>query len=404
MAGRTDKGLRFIGRQAILDQKMGLYGHELLFRSGTNNAFDGDPDNATYQVLDSCLSMVASSASRNLFINCTREILVNMSVKLLPSRTVVLEILESVTADRELVKACTQLKKAGFRLALDDFSPDQSKVELVEIADFIKVDFRASNYEERQEIYTMCGNKKLAFLAEKVETQAELSTAQAEGSTFFQGYFHSRPEVISESQIASNTFAYLQLFAALAKSPMSFREIEHLVLLEPSLCYRLLRLANSALCGFRYRISTIQTALNAVGEDSFRKLVTVCLVSKLAHSATDQDVRQALERAHFCESVAPMLSEDPAELYMLGMLSMMDRMLGIPMTQLVGLVFLNTRIQDALLGSTDGLGRALELCRYHEFGRASEGNLESDAYFIDSASKYFEALLSAGCALHALDS
>jgi c-di-GMP-related signal transduction protein len=391
---------RFLGRQAILDQKMDLYGYELLFRAGRVNAFSGDVEDATNQMIDNCLSMIACSSFKKLFINCTRNALVNLSVKLLPSRTVVLEILETVTPDAELVRACKVLKHSGFLFALDDFSPHDNKGELVEIADYVKVDFRASSPATRQEIYNIFRNKKVTFLAEKVETLAEVRTAQAEGNTLFQGYFHSRPEIVAEAQISAIHSVYLQLFATLAESPMDDRKVERLLLMEPSLCYRLLRVANSAAYGFRHRISTIQAALHAVGEDAFRRLVTVVLASKLARSAADADRQQAIERACFCESLAPMLRENPAELYMLGMLSMMDRMLNIPMKQLVGLISIDSRIQEALLGSTKGLGRALELCRYHEHGGDAQGLIHPDAFVKDSTSYYFEALLKAGSTLH----
>ena len=305
-------------------------------------------------------------------------------------------------ADAELVRACKQLKRSGFRIALDDFSPDETKGELVEIADYVKVDFRASNPAARQEIYKMFRNKKVIFLAEKVETLAEVLAAQAEGNTLFQGYFHARPEIITEAQIPAGKTVYLQLFAALAESPMDTRTVEHLLLMEPSLCYRLLRLANSAAYGFRHRISTIQAALTAVGEDAFRKLVTVVLASNLSHSAGDRDAEQALERACFCESLAPSLNESPAELYMLGMLSMMDRMLNIPMKQLVDLISIDSRIQEALLGSAEGMGRALELCRYEERGGDSQGLPRPDESVGDSASYYFQALIAAGTTLQGL--
>ena len=77
----------------------------------------------------------------------------------------------------------------------------KDKGELVEIVDYVKVDFRASDPAERQEIYKMFG-KKTIFLAEKVETLAEVRAAQAEGNTLFQGYFHARPEIIAEAQIS----------------------------------------------------------------------------------------------------------------------------------------------------------------------------------------------------------
>jgi EAL and modified HD-GYP domain-containing signal transduction protein len=315
---------------------------------------------------------------------------------------VVLEILETVTPDAELIGACKKLKKLGFRLALDDFIPHESKRALVDMADFIKVDFRASSPSVRQKIYDMRNNKATALLAEKVETIAEVRTAQAEGNTFFQGYFYSRPEIIAEAQIPTNRLAYLQMFAAVAKPSPDLRKIERLLKLEPSLCYRLLRLANSALYGFRYRISSIRDALIAVGDDAFRKIVTVVLASKLSRTVPDQVVRQALERASFCESMAPFLNQDPAELYMLGMLSMMDRMLNIPMAQLLGLVCIDSRLEDALLGSPNGMGRALELCKYHERGGNGDGLFHGDALVDDSAVKYFEALLSAGKTLHTL--
>jgi EAL and modified HD-GYP domain-containing signal transduction protein len=345
--------------------------------------------------------MIACSSCENLFVNCTRNALVSRSVNLLPSRAAVLEILETVTVDAEVVRACRELKQDGFRLALDDFSPDDNKSELIEIADYVKVDFRASDAAARQEIYKMFG-KKTIFLAEKVETLAEVQTALAEGNRLFQGYFHARPEIIAEAQISAAKAVYLQLFAALAETPMDTTRIEDLLLMEPSLCYRLLRLANSAVYGLRHRISTIQAALNTVGEDAFRRLVTVVLAGNLSPSAVDRDAKQALERAFLCESLASVLNENGAELYMLGMLSMMDRMLNIPMKQLIDLISVDSRIQEALLGSVEGMGRALVLCRYEEHGGDSQGLPHPDELVADSSSYYFRALVAAGNALRGL--
>jgi EAL and modified HD-GYP domain-containing signal transduction protein len=185
---------------------------------------------------------------------------------------------------------------------------------------------------------------------------------------------------------------------------MDSRKIEDLLLMEPSLCYRLLRLANSAIYGLRCRISTIQAALNTVGEDAFRKLVTVALAGNFSHSAVDRDAEQALERAFLCESLASILHENGAELYMLGMLSRMDRMLNIPMKQLTDLISVDSRIQEALLGSVEGMGRALVLCEYEERGGDSQGLPHPVELVADSSSYYFRALIAAGNALQRLQS
>jgi c-di-GMP phosphodiesterase len=403
MPVKPSKNQRFIGRHAILDQKMFLYGYELLFRDGIDNSFSGEAENATNQIIDSCLSMIACSTDKKFFINCTYDALVSMRVKLLPSRTVVLELLESAKPDAELLRACEELKRMGFCIALDDFVPDESRLPLADLADYVKVDFRASDPALRQEIYDLFRHRKVTFLAEKVESLKELRIAQAEGHTLFQGHFHSRPEIISETQLTPSKSAYLQLVVALAQSPLDMRRVEHLILMEPAICYRLLRLANSAFYGSRYRISTIQAALNGVGEDAFRKLVTVILATKLSQSRVDMDAERAVERAYFCESLATVLNENPAELYMLGMLSMMDRMLNIPMTQLVDLIPISTRIREALLGSTEGVGRVLELCKYQEEGGDAQELVLHNAFVPDSSAYYFEALLAAGNTLHAVE-
>jgi EAL and modified HD-GYP domain-containing signal transduction protein len=139
-----------------------------------------------------------------------------------------------------------------------------------------------------------------------------------------------------------------------------------------------------------------------VGEDAFRKLVTVVLASNLSASAVDRDAEQALERAFLCESLASILNENAAELYMLGMLSMMDRMLNIPMKQLVDLISIDSRIQEALLGSAKGMGRALALCRYEEHGGDSQGLPHPDELVADSSTYYLKALIAAGNTLQGL--
>jgi c-di-GMP-related signal transduction protein len=84
----------------------------------------------------------------------------------------------------------------------------------------------------------------------------------------------------------------------------------------------------------------------------------------------------------------------------LGMLSVMDRMLNIPMTQLVEFISVSTRFQEALLGSTQGIGRLLELCRYQEEGGDAQEQVRHESFIPDSAAYYSEALLAAGTTLH----
>src|SRR6202161_3513738 len=88
----------------------------------------------------------------------------------------------SISSRRRHTRLSGDWSCLGFSLALDDFSPDESRLALAEIADYVKVDFRASDPALRQEIYDIFRHKKVTFVAEKVETLSELRTAQAEGN------------------------------------------------------------------------------------------------------------------------------------------------------------------------------------------------------------------------------
>ena len=239
---------KFVARQPILDTHRNIIGYELLFRNGWENEFRGESDDATRQMLDNCLWMdIDSLTSHTLaFINCTREALVGKLVTLLPPATTVLEILETVEPDRELIDACVALKAMGYRLALDDFLPRPEMQPLIDIATYVKVDFRLSDAAQRKQIHDLARGSGAILLAEKVEDQQEFDVALSEGYKCFQGYFFCRPKIVADREIPPNRMNYLRLLVELTRNPLNFEQLTRIARSEPSLMYRLLRLANSA--------------------------------------------------------------------------------------------------------------------------------------------------------------
>lgn len=359
---------RFVGRQPILDSKLNLYGHELLFRSGTNNSFSGDPDLATRSVIDDSMLLMPIDSGEISFINCTRESLMSGIVTLLPPSHTVLEILETVEPDAELLVCCRSLKALGYRFAMDDFSGDDSKLPFLEIADFIKIDFMASDADARRKIYSLAAKLKIRLIAEKIETEADVELAWSEGCELFQGYFFCKPIMVAPRVIPQNQLIYMRLLAELSREPANLKEIEQLTMSDPSICYRLLRLVNSVLYALPAPISSIRSAVLMIGDDEFRKLVTVALANVASSSKSRAAIRVALERAKFCELLAPVLNEAGPTLYLLGMLSLMDVILNMPMRQLTEILPVHEKIKAALLRQRGPLTVALDLVRAREGG------------------------------------
>ena len=210
---------RFLARQAIFDRMGEIYGYELLFRFGLDNHFTGDSDAATRTMVDNWLLHGFEGVIGHLpsFLNCTREALVEGLVTLLPKTRTVLELLETVTPDEEVVSACRRLKQIGYGIALDDFQFSKKMEPLVELADYIKLDFRLPEKQRKKTLRQLegCGAK---LVAEKVETEKELKCAFEEGFELFQGYFFDPPRIFARRRTSIDAMQYRKIRKAMKTS------------------------------------------------------------------------------------------------------------------------------------------------------------------------------------------
>jgi c-di-GMP-related signal transduction protein len=347
---------RFIARQPILDRKLQLYAYELLFRSGPDGAFgDYDPDKATARVIvDSLLTMGLREVAgdRRVFINLTREFLVQDLVMLLPPQQVVVEVLETVEPDDEVVAACRRLKDKGFLIALDDFVPRPEMAKLVEIADIIKVDLMATESADWRSFVRRCSARGIAVVAEKVETQEAFQDALDDGYTYFQGYFFARPAIVRGAGIPELQLTHLQLLGEAVQPDLDFRAIDRIVRSDVSLSYKLLRYVNSPFFGLRREVGSIREALSLLGDREVRRWSCLLALAALGADRPSALVEEAAVRARLCESMssAVMHSREADRLFLVGLFSLMDALLGRPLDVILSEISLPADVCAPLLG------------------------------------------------------
>jgi len=269
----------------------------------------------------------------------------------LPPDRVVVEILETVAADEPVLAACRRLKSAGYRIALDDFVPGDAREPIAPLADIIKVDIRQSSFAESSAVLRQSGMQS-SLLAEKVETREEFVSTRNAGFTYFQGYFFRRPELMQAREIPANRLNYLRLLKAVSRPELDLRELEGVIKAEASLCYRLLRYLNSPVFGFPSEIRSVRHAVVMLGEREVRRWVRLATALVAAQSRTSDLLLAALVRARFCELLAPGLPPGAADLFLVGLLSLMDAMLGLPMEMVLAGISLDPQTTAVLLGQT----------------------------------------------------
>jgi len=343
--------IRYVARQPILAADESVLGYELLFRDGVVDYFSSpDSDAASRSTLDASLllGLDVLCDGRLAFINCTRDLLLNDYITLLPPDRVVVEILETVPADEPVIAACRRLKKAGYMIALDDFVPGDPREPLTRLADIIKIDIRRVSLAKSASILPR--GERCRRLAEKVETREEFVATRKAGFTYFQGYFFRRPELMQAREIPANRVNYLRLLKAASRAEIDPRELENAIKGEASLCYRLLRYLNSPLFGFPAEIRSVRHALVMLGEREVRRWIRLATTLVASQSRSSDLVLAALVRARFCELVAPSRQPGDPDLFLVGLLSLMDAILGIPMALVLAGISLGRETTAVLLG------------------------------------------------------
>lgn len=363
--------MRFVARQPILTADEKVFGYELLFRDGVENYFrESDADSASRHTLDTSLQIGLETLcdGRRGFVNCTREVLLKDYMTLLPSPLAVVEVLESVPPDDLVIAAIQRLKQAGYLIALDDFVVDDPRMVLTEMADIIKVDLRLTPLPKAAAMVKKHGQRRSRLLAEKVETREEFVAAKAAGFVYFQGYFFRHPEVLHAKEIPANRLNCLRLLKTVSEPEVNVRDLEAIIKQEASVCYRLLRYLNSAAFAIQNEVHSIRHALTLLGEREVRRWVRLVATLTAGENRSSELLVSAMVRARFCELLSPKVPHGDSDLFLMGLLSLIDAIMEIPMTQVLENIPVDHDTKAVLLGEDGKLRPLYDLMIARETG------------------------------------
>jgi EAL and modified HD-GYP domain-containing signal transduction protein len=362
--------MRYVARQPILDGQGRLHGYELLFRKSPEAISHGEGELATRTLLDDTVIFGLERFTNGLpaFVHCTAEALTEELVHVLPPSMTVLVIPSSLDPTTRLIDACRKLKASGFRIALEDFSWNPDLQQLVEMADYVRLNFNMLGELERRHLQMRLNRVPVALVAKAVQTGQDHRQACLEGFTLFQGDYFCRPVLLKNRKVPANRLVHFEILRHLHHDPIHLRKLSLLVMRDAGLTYRLLRLVNSPFYAIRKEVRSIESAIVIVGESTFRRIATDAILSELNSERPPEILNMAHVRGRFCELAAAHCSLAPAEQYLLGMFSLLPAMLRTPMEELAPSLPLRDEIRAALLGAANRERSLLVWLEAHERG------------------------------------
>lgn len=369
----------FFARQPILDRTERIVAYELLFRSGQGNFAEVSDDvHATSSVIVHAFSDMGIGATLGKcrgFLNFNADLLMSDIVAALPKDQVVIEVLETVDVTDDIITRCKELRQMGFVLALDDFAGMKPEYEpLMPLLSVVKFELPAFSQTELGEMVPSLRRWPVRLLAEKVDSRQQVQECKDLGFDLFQGYYFARPTVMTGKQAEMSSQILLRVLSAVVHDAETI-EIEQLLKHDAGLTHRLLRLVNSAASGLSNEVSSLRQGIVVLGREQLKRwLQLMMFVQENASGTGDPLLNLAATRGRFMELLAKIMRKSPLindrgleeRAFLVGVTSLLDAVLSIPMDQIAEQLHLDQEIRSALLRREGLLGAALALTEHLE--------------------------------------
>jgi len=357
----------FIGRQPIMDVKQHIIGYELLFRHSA------DADSAVFEdELKACSNVLVNTmgdmdvqwllGDKLAFINVNEAMLMSEFIELMPPQRTTLEILRSVVASEAVIERCRELSKLGYKIALDNPQLSTQLEPLTEFANFIKIDSLIVSQQDARKLFQKYASPNVQMVAEKIETLEQFEAYKEIGFRRFQGFYFARPETFTAKVINPSFDSVLNLLNLVTQDSDN-QDIENGFKRDAALSFKLLRYINSVGFGLSCEIQSIKHALTILGRKQLYRWLTLLMVTAGENSTPPALMKTSITRGRLTELLGESYFEkhDRDNLFIVGVFSLLDAILKMPMDQVLEKIQLPENVSEALLTRGGMYGPFLQL-------------------------------------------
>jgi len=251
-----------------------------------------------------------------------------------------------------VLEALTKMKPDGY-LVMADATPETfPKTRIYALADIIAFDqgfpkLAAAKFSVKAK------GLPAQLLIRRVASHEQFESAKNAGFSLFQGSFFKEPELIADRKLTSHEITRVRMFQAIEADEPDFEALAAAVKADVAVSFRLLTYLNSPSFGFTQKIDSIQHAIGMLGWEKVRSWLRAVLLADMAGKDDGQRelVNLSLQRGRFLELLAEEYDYwgfNPGTLFLLGLFSLLDAILGMPMGEVVELLPLDAKLKSAL--------------------------------------------------------
>jgi c-di-GMP phosphodiesterase len=337
-------------RQPIADERHGVIGYELLFGGERRSLDPGSDAKATSALLvdafgDIGLQLLAGS--HPAWMSVAHSFLVEIGPPPVRPDRAVLQIASEPATD-DVLGVLQQLGRNGYTLALEDFDGRTDLDVLLDLCSIVKVHVDGRDDALLRDIVAEPRRHGARLVATGVSSAYDLERCRALGFTYFQGDFFARPRMVRHRGVGTGGATSLRALGELSAGDANFEDLERIISSDVGLSLKLLRYVNSAYFSLPRTVGSVREAVSMLGSRTVRRWATVVAMSELSN-APHELVAIALHRARMCEMLAGSAQDEREALFTIGLFSVADGLMDMPMEEVLDFLPFSEEIRAALL-------------------------------------------------------
>lgn len=361
-----------VGRQPIYNRELEVFAYELMSHGNDDSATTAAAtDKTTSQVIINAFMEIGIDnivGKHTAFIKLAERFLTGDTQLPMPPDKVILKIPGYIQVNTTVQEAAARLTRAGFRLALDDYLVHRHLQPLAIMASMIDINIEGLDRTALAAHIKILKKLHPTLLADYVKTYADYEFCRDLGVDYFQGYFLSRPRIISGEALATNKLSVMNLLATLHNPDTETDAIEQVISHDVSLSYKILKLMNSAFFNAPKKIDSIKHAVLMLGRKQLGTWASMMALTGMDDKPREQ-VRIAMIRAKSCELLAQKAGLKPLDsFFTVGMFSALDLLMDRSLEELISPLPLADNLKKALLNREGEVGAALNCTLAQETG------------------------------------
>ncbi len=361
----------------LFNGNMDVEGYYFSFQRGNailenvkSNPLDGAMDLSLFEFMNS-VGLEALTYDKQLFVPVTNIFLAMDLDKICGvSREKVTLLLDKyVDLDAFCLERVKHYKELGFTIALRNYNNLEELTDFLPYADYVLMALHPEKIKPTLD-YLRRNYSHIKLAAIDIASSVHFDLIKFSGIDLFDGNFYKIhimkgwPNPISPLKVN-----YIQLLNVIGKDDFDLKEVTSIIQQDTALAIQFLKLVNSSI-KINTEIKSVNHAAAMLGQREIKKWITTAVATSLSADKPSEITRVSLIRAKFCENLALYFGMDlqRENLFLMGLFSILDVILDLPMSDALELVFVPAPVGKALESQTGPLNVVYDFIKQYEQG------------------------------------